>query len=92
MKRNYIGKETLEIFESSAISLKYYILEDEVEENSKRYVAYGIEIEKQDCKRIEKSQVKDITTDQTRIDSIVKSLMKNNVTPIHLHDVIEDML
>ena len=57
-----------------------------------KYVEYGVEIEKKDHFRVEKSQIKDITTDQTRIDSIVKSLMKNNVTPIHLHDVIEDML
>ena len=42
--------------------------------------------------RIEKSQVNDITTDQARIDFIVKTLMRNNVTPVHLYDVIVDML
>ena len=89
MIRNYIGKETLEI---PSIELKYYILEEVVELGSSKLVDYGIEIEKQDSARIEKSQVKDITTDQTRIDNIVKSLMRNSVTPVHLHDVIEDML
>ena len=59
---------------------------------SSKHIEYGIEIEKQDKVRTEKSQIKDITTDHTRIDYIVKSLMKNGVTPIHLHDVIEDML
>lgn len=92
MKRSYIGKETLEIREQSSFVLKYYILEEVVENKSSKYVEYGVEIEKQDSSRIEKSQIKDITTDQTRIDYIVKSLMKNSVTPIHLHDVIEDML
>lgn len=80
------------IHEQSSFELKYYILEEVVEIASKKYVEYGVEIEKQDNRRIEKSQVKDITTDQTRIDIIVKSLMRNGVTPIHLHDVIEDML
>ena len=78
--------------EKSCFELKYYILEEVVEKDSSKYVEYGVEIEKQDSSRIEKSQIKDITTDQTRIDSIVKSLMANSVTPIHLHDVIEDML
>ena len=92
MKRSYIGEETLEIHEDSFISLQYYILEEDVEISGSKYVEYGVEIEKKDHFRIEKSQIKDITTDQTRIDSIVKSLMANSVTPIHLHDVIEDML
>ena len=86
MKRNYIGKETLDF------ELKYYILEEEVEVESSKYVGYGIEIEKQDNLRVEKSQIKDITTDKKRIYYIVNLLMKNSVTPIHLHDVIEDIL
>ena len=96
MKRSYIGKETLAVFEQSCVTLKYYILETECEEDvengCEEHIGYGVEIEKQDSARVEKSQVKDITTDQTRIDNIVKSLMKNSVTPIHLHDVIADML
>ncbi len=88
MKKFYIGKETLSISDNNHLDLKYYVLADECDE----YTNYGIEIEKLDNTRIEKSQVMDITTDQTRIDDIVKSLMKNNVTPIHLHDVIVDML
>lgn len=97
MKRSYIGKETLSFLETSCATLKYYILEEEIEvENEEKkpekHIEYGIEIEKQDEVRVEKSQVKEITTDQTRIDQIVKSLMKNSVTPVHLHDVIEDML
>ena len=92
MKRYYIGKETLEVLEDNCINLKYYVLANEVEKNNTKFVEYGIEIEKQDKSRIEKSQIADITTDQTRIDFIVKALMKNNVTPVHLHDVIVDML
>ncbi len=90
MKRYYIGKETLEAFESGSFELIYYVLENEGEHNN--FSEYGVEIQKKTSSRIEKSQVPDITTDQTRIDFIVKTLMKNNVTPVHLHDIITEML
>ena len=92
MKKYFIGKETLDVLESTYVELKYYVLEDEYEEDSSKFKEYGVEIEKKDTTRIEKSQISNITTDQTRIDFIVKSLMKHSVTPIHLHDVIVDML
>lgn len=92
MKKYYIGKETLDALEDTHIELKYYVLETEREFDNTMLKEYGVEIEKQDSNRIEKSQVSNITTNQTRIDFIVKTLMKNNVTPVHLHDVIVDML
>ncbi len=88
MKRYYIGKETLNAIECETFELMYYILENEVD----NFLEYGVEIQKKTSSRIEKSQVPDITTDQTRIDFIVKTLMQNNVTPVHLHDIITDML
>ena len=92
MKKYYIGKETLKVLESTNVELKYYILETEHEDGDAKFIEYGIEIEKKDATRIEKSQISNITTNHTRIDFIVKTLMKNSVTPIHLHDVIVDML
>lgn len=92
MKRYYIGKETLNAIECEAFELMYYILENEVEYENNNFLEYGVEIQKKTSSRIEKSQVPDITTDQTRIDFIVKTLMQNNVTPVHLHDIITDML
>ena len=92
MKKYYIGNETLYVLDGTQVELKYYILESEHEIDSIMVKEYGIEIEKQDTARIEKSQVVNITTNQTRIDFIVKTLMKNNVTPVHLRDVIVDML
>ena len=92
VKRYYVGKEALDLVDCEGFELNYYILEDEVDEEDMRFSKYGIEIEKKEKTRIEKSQVNDITTDQARIDFIVKTLMKNNVTPVHLYDVIADML
>lgn len=88
MKKYYIGKETLNTIECETFELMYYILENEAD----NFPEYGVEIQKKTSSRIEKSQVPDITTDQTRIDFIVKTLMQNNVTPVHLHDIITDML
>ena len=87
-----MGKGALEILENLHIELKYYILENEIEKDCIKFVEYGVEIEKQDNSNFESSRVTDITTDQTRIDFIVKSLMKNGVTPVHLRDVIMDIL
>ena len=70
--------------------LIYYILEKENEEES--FKEYGVEIEKLEKFRTEKSRVLDITTDKTKIELIIKLLMKNAVTPVHLHDVIEDLI
>ena len=92
MKRYYVGKEVLDLVDFESFELNYYILEDEIDECDRHIFKYGIEIEKKEKARIEKSQVNDITTDQARIDFIVKTLMKNNVTPVHLYDVIVDML
>ena len=93
MKRYYVGKEALDLVDSESFELKYYVLEDEIYDKNNVCVSrYGIEIEKKENTRIEKSQVNDITTDQAKIDFIVKILMKNDVTPVHLYDVIVDML
>ena len=92
MKKYCIGKATFETLEKASIELKYYVLENELEDNDKKFKEYGIEIEKNDFSKVERSQVANITTNQTRIDDIVKTLMKNSVTPVHLHDVIVDML
>ena len=93
MKRYYVGKEVLDLVDFKVFELNYYILEDKTyDENNVCVSKYGIEIEKKEKTRIEKSRVNDITTDQVKIDFIVKTLMKNNVTPVHLYDVIVDML
>lgn len=70
--------------------LIYYILEKENEEES--FKEYGVEIEKLEKFRTEKSRVLDITTDKTKINLIINLLMRNAVTPVHLHDIIEDLI
>lgn len=91
MKKIYVGKEFLDVLENT-LELKYYILETEYKVDNMNIKEYGIEIEKYSYSKIERIQVPNVTTDQTRIDFIVKILMKNSVTPVHLHDVIGDML
>ena len=93
MIRKQAGTETLKTLDSSSImKLRYYILEDEIMVDGKSLIEYGVEIEKLENQGIEKSQIASITTDQSRIDFIIKTLKKNSVTPVHLHDVIVDML
>ena len=85
MKKFFIGKETVAC---NNFELNYYILSNE----KKTYTEYGIEVEKIDNYNIERSQVTDVTTSKTAIEDIAKSLMRNTVTPMHLHDIIIDML
>ena len=53
---------------------------------------YGIEIESFNQVFSEVSKVEDITTNRDEINSIVKLLQENAVTPIHLSEIIEDLI
>ena len=92
MKKYYIGKEILSTSNIANAELNYYVLEDEKDDEKLKIMEYGIEIEKRENARIEKSQIKDITTEYSKVECVVKILMANSVTPVHLHDVIMDML
>ncbi|MBM6860819.1 hypothetical protein H9X78_10025 [Clostridium saudiense] len=55
--------------------------------------AFGIEVERQDLKEdilvnIERDSVDIISTKENKVRSILELLYKNNVSPIHLIDVI----
>ena len=91
MKRYYFGDEVLDLVcGDEQAKLIYYILENENDIGS--FKEYGVEIQKVEKYRTEKSRVLDITTDESRINFIINLLMRNAVTPVHLHDIIEDLI
>lgn len=94
MARFYIGGEDVNATDSRILKLKYYILKDELfyEEFNKSIVTYGIEIEKIENEAIESSCVSNITCDSSKINEIGYVLRKNQVLPVHLRDVILDIL
>lgn len=59
----------------------------------KKGQAYGIEVERQDIKNgslinIERNSVKLISTNEEKVKKLFDLISKNNVSPIHLIDVI----
>ncbi len=59
--------------------------------------AYGIEVERQDIVNgdlvnIERNSINHISTDQAKVKKLFDLISKNNVSPIHLVEVIEEYI
>lgn len=60
-------------------------------------VEYGIEVRREDKSKgnvikIIKSQVKSISSNKERIEEIMNILWRNEVSPIHLQDILSDYI
>lgn len=76
--------------------IEYYKLEKEKEnmQIKENEVVYGVEVVKKDKEneRIsEVSYIDNITKNENEINSLLKVISKNNVTPVSLEYIIEDM-
>ncbi|MBQ8299244.1 MAG: hypothetical protein IJX99_05185 [Clostridia bacterium] len=94
MEKTYIGGEKIALSEKENLELKYYILAQNkfCVEMNRKIITYGIEIESFNQVFSEVNKIEDITTSIDKINSIGKLLKENAVTPIHLNDVIEDLI
>ena len=94
MTRFCQGEEHIIGMNGQTVELKYYILKQEMfcEDLSKEIIAYGIEIEKTENAIIEKSRLEDITCNKEKIDLITRILKENKVLPVHLQDIVLDMI
>lgn len=94
MDKFFIGEEYLALENKRIAILKYFLLEQAKisDETGKSVVSYGIEVEKWNGNEIEKDFVNDITTEKTCAISITNCLKRNKIMPVHLKDVIVDML
>ena len=74
------------------IKLEYY----KVEELNRNIEFYGIEVVKTEYKEdkisVEKTNVTKITSDEKRANQILDMLKRNEVTPIIVEDVVEDLV
>ncbi|MCR4943990.1 MAG: DUF6514 family protein [Clostridium sp.] len=71
-----------------------YQITKQYEEN---IIEYGIEAKREDKSqgniiKIVKSQIKNISSDQDRMDEIINLLWRNEVSPIHLQDILSDYI
>lgn len=94
MDKFFIGEECLALENKRIVELKYFLLEQSkfVEETGESTKSYGIEVEKWSGNKVEKDFVYDITTEKECAMSITNCLKKNRIMPVHLKDVIVDML
>ena len=91
MFKEFFGSEKLEILDGNIIDINYYLTKENVyfEELCRFEITYGIQIEIKD-KEIE--LVRNITSDREKIYRILEIMKRNKVLPVHLHDVVEDLL
>ena len=90
MQREYRGSNILKGSESE-IKIDYYLLTNQkilLDDLKPRYT-YGIEIIEND---IEKEYVEDVSVNQKIVINMIDKIRENGVLPVHLHDVIEDLL
>ena len=55
-----------------------------IDENGSPIETYGITCEGR--------EIKDISTDKAKVESLINRCNQNNLSPLHLDDVIEDFL
>jgi len=79
-----------------SVSVEYYVVEYETENEGINITTYGIElVKKQKIDEITYSEIKtiaDICSSERMILAMVKTISNNTVTPITLEEVVEDML
>lgn len=90
MQKQYRGSNFLET-SGKEIKLDYYLIEEEkiFFKDDKPRCTYGIEIIENE---IESELVNDISLDKNITIDMIEKLKANEVFPVHLRDVIEDLL
>lgn len=90
MRRHQVGECLVKAESEEIYRLEYFIIENE--ELLRDKTTYGIEIIKTGIDSMEENRVQDITTIEEKIKSISEKLITNKVFPIHLQDVIENLI
>jgi len=88
-KKSMEGKQSVEIVPERRIILEYYLLSDVNEENQ---VFYGAEIHKTDAGSREIETVKGITESREEAEELIALLIRNQVTPISMTEIIDDYI
>lgn len=88
-----LNKDELKESDSNRIELEYYKIAKNVKKDQR---TYGIEIVKTeylDNKRLKESEnIYNVTNDENVIDNLLNILKENQVTPIGLCDVVDELL
>ncbi len=88
-----LNKEELKESDSNRIELEYYKIAKNIKKNQR---TYGVEIVKteyfNDKKLKESENIYNVTSNEGVIDNLLSILKENQVTPIGLNDVVDEIL
>ena len=87
--------ESLQMGKGNKIVLEYYLLESEIDdiEELKGMKTYGIEIvKKEENGEIETAAIKNIFNTINETAELIKTLSNNNVTPVTLNYILDDII
>lgn len=62
----------------------YYLISGKYEIEDKKYTGYGI--------GYENTKIEDISTDKEKICELIEKMNKENLSPVHMYDVIYDFI
>lgn len=91
MQKCFIGATSIIVDNGDNIELKYYLIKEEkiFKDINVPITTYGVEIDKNN---IEREMIRDVSVNEAKVNKVISSLINNQVTPIHLYDVIENFL
>ncbi len=94
MERLLVGDEYLALENDEMALLKYFVIEGSkaVEGTNDKLTTYGLEIEKWTKHDIERDAVYDVTTKKDVAFDMMYSIKENKLMPVHLKDVVMDMI
>ena len=94
MEKLLVGDEYLALENEEMALLKYFVVEvtRTMEETNEKQKTYGLEIEKWTKHDVERDVVYDVTTQKEKAFDMMCSIKENKLLPVHLKDVVGDML
>lgn len=91
MQKCFVGATSVIVDGGENMDLKYYLIKEEktIEDINDPITTYGVEIDKNN---IEREMIRDVSVNEAEVNKVISTLINNQVTPIHLYDVIENFL
>lgn len=91
MQKCFVGATSVIVDGGENMDLKYYLIKEEktFEDINDPITTYGVEIDKNN---IEREMIRDVSVNEAEVNKVINTLINNQVTPIHLYDVIENFL
>ncbi len=85
-------EKVLSTLNSKDGSIRYSLVESEVQFDGEKALTYGIRIESLKSANKKKSEILDITTDYEKAEILFNTMVQLEITPVTLKDVAEDFV